>query len=286
MRLVLASTSRYRRELLSRLHLPFEVLSPDVDETPLAGETPSATALRLSVLKAQAGAATWPDALIIGSDQVLMLDSEQLGKPGNFDNAFAQLKKMQGRAMVFHTALTLLNSRTGQAQTRDVPTVVHIRPLTDAQIAAYLEKEKPYDCAGSARSESLGIALMERMDSPDPTALIGLPLMALTDMLMNIEAGRRLYYYAGFLANKMAATGKASRRLSVASSIAKAFCGDMAMKVTTDAIQVMGGYGYMKDYPVEKYMRDAKIMQIYEGTAQIQRYVIAANLMGIKEVKQ
>lgn len=108
----------------------------------------------------------------------------------------------------------------------------------------------------------------------------------LTEMLMNIEAGRRLYYYAGWLANKMAETGKTSRRLSVASSIAKAFCGDVAMKVTTDAVQVLGGYGYMKDYPVEKYMRDAKIMQIYEGTAQIQRYVIAANLMGIKEVKQ
>jgi alkylation response protein AidB-like acyl-CoA dehydrogenase len=108
----------------------------------------------------------------------------------------------------------------------------------------------------------------------------------LVDMLMNIEAGRRLYYYAGWLANKMAESGKTSRRLSVASSIAKAFCGDMAMKVTTDAVQVMGGYGYMKDYPVEKYMRDAKIMQIYEGTAQIQRYVISASLMGIKEVKQ
>lgn len=108
----------------------------------------------------------------------------------------------------------------------------------------------------------------------------------LVDMLMSIEAGRRLYYYAGWLANKMAETGKSSRRLSVASSIAKAFCGDMAMKVTTDAVQVLGGYGYMKDYPVEKYMRDAKIMQIYEGTAQIQRYVISANLMGIKEVKQ
>ncbi len=185
MKLVLASTSRYRRELLSRLHLPFEVLAPEVDETPLAGETPSATALRLSVLKAQAAAATYPDALIIGSDQVLMLDSEQLGKPGSHDKAFVQLKKMQGRAMVFHTALTLLNSCTGQAQTRDVPTVVHIRPLTDAQIEAYLKKEQPYDCAGSAKSESLGIALMTRMDSPDPTALIGLPLMALTEMLAN-----------------------------------------------------------------------------------------------------
>ena len=184
MKLILASTSRYRRELLSRLHLPFETLSPDVDETPLAGETPSATALRLSRLKAQTAAAAHPDALIVGSDQVLMLGSEQLGKPGNFDNAFAQLKKMQGREMVFHTALTLLNSRTGRAQTRDVPTVVHIRPLSDAQIAAYLDKEQPYDCAGSAKSESLGIALMERMESPDPTALIGLPLMALTAMLL------------------------------------------------------------------------------------------------------
>jgi len=185
MKLILASTSRYRRELLSRLHIPFEVVSPDVDETPLANETPSATALRLSVLKAQAAAGQFPDALIIGSDQVLMLDSEQLGKPGNFENAFKQLKKMQGKAMVFHTALTLLNSKTGRAQTRDVPTVVHIRKLSDAQIEAYLKKEQPYDCAGSAKSESLGIALMERMDSPDPTALIGLPLMALTEMLLN-----------------------------------------------------------------------------------------------------
>jgi septum formation protein len=185
LQLVLASTSRYRRELLSRLHLPFAVLAPDVDETPLPGEPPSATALRLAVLKAQAAAATYPDALIIGSDQVLMLESEQLGKPGNFDKAFAQLKRMQGRAMVFHTALTLLNSRNGRTQTRDVPTVVHIRPLSDAQISAYLHKEQPFDCAGSAKSESLGIALMERMESPDPTALVGLPLMALTEMLGN-----------------------------------------------------------------------------------------------------
>ena len=185
MKLVLASTSKYRRELLSRLKLPFEVVSPDVDETPLASESPSATALRLSVLKAQTVTAQFPDALIIGSDQVLMLDSDQLGKPGNYANAFVQLKKMQGKAMVFHTALTLLNSRTGHTQTRDVPTVVHIRTLTDAQIEAYLNKEAPFDCAGSAKSESLGIALMERMDSPDPTALIGLPLMALTEMLLN-----------------------------------------------------------------------------------------------------
>lgn len=185
MKLVLASTSRYRRELLSRLRLPFDIAAPDVDETPLPYESPSATALRLSVLKAQAVATQFPEALIIGSDQVLMLDEEQLGKPGNYANALLQLKKMQGRNMVFHTALTLLNSRTGHTQTRDVPTVVHIRKLTDAQIEAYLKKEEPYDCAGSAKSESLGIALMERMDSPDPTALIGLPLMALTEMLLN-----------------------------------------------------------------------------------------------------
>ncbi|MFP5408858.1 MAG: Maf family nucleotide pyrophosphatase [Gammaproteobacteria bacterium] len=184
-RLVLASTSRYRRELLTRLGLPFEIVSPDVDETPLPDEAPWATALRLSVLKAQAAANAYPDALIIGSDQVLMLDNEQLGKPGSFDKAFAQLKKMQGNAMVFHTALTLFNSRSGRLQTRDVPTEVHIRTLSDAQITAYLEKETPYDCAGSAKSESLGIALMDRMESRDPTALIGLPLMALTEMLMN-----------------------------------------------------------------------------------------------------
>ena len=143
------------------------------------------TALRLSVLKAQAAATNHPDALIIGSDQVLVLNGRQLGKPGNFDNAFAQLKDMQGQAMVFHTALSLLNSRTGNTQTRDVTTIVHLRPLTDEQITAYLEKETPYDCAGSAKSESLGIALMSRMESPDPTALIGLPLMVLTEMLLH-----------------------------------------------------------------------------------------------------
>jgi septum formation protein len=185
MKLVLASTSRYRRELLSRLHIPFEVASPDVDETPLPDETPSQTAFRLSILKAKAVAEKYPDALIVGSDQVLMLDDEQLGKPGNYENAFAQLKKMQGKAMVFHTALTLLNSRLGRFQSRNVQTVVHIRSLSDAQIASYLKKEEPYDCAGSAKSESLGIALMERMESTDPTALIGLPLMVLTEMLMN-----------------------------------------------------------------------------------------------------
>ena len=185
MQLVLASTSRYRRELLSRFGLPFEVAAPDVDETPLLGETPSQTALRLAESKARAVAEQYPDSLIIGSDQVLMLHSEQLGKPGNFANAFIQLKKMQGNAMVFHTALCLLNSRSGQVQLRDIPTTIHVRALSDAQIESYLNKEQPYDCAGSARAEGLGIALIARYDTSDPNALIGLPLIALTEMLAN-----------------------------------------------------------------------------------------------------
>ncbi len=184
-KLVLASTSRYRRELLSRLGLLFEVAAPDVDETPQAGESPSQTALRLAEMKARAVAETFPDSLIIGSDQVLLLENEQLGKPGNFENAFQQLKKMQGKAMVFHTALCLLNSRTGHIQLRDVPTTVHLRALSDAQIESYLRKEQPYDCAGSARSEGLGIALIARYETADPNALIGLPLIALTEMLAN-----------------------------------------------------------------------------------------------------
>ena len=184
-KLVLASTSRYRRELLARFGLPFEVAAPNVDETPLPGESPSRTALRLSQMKARTVADQFPDHLIIGSDQVLMLEDEQLGKPGNFANAFKQLKKMQGKAMVFHTALCLLNSRSGTIQLRDIPTTIHLRTLTDAQIESYLKKEQPYDCAGSARSEGLGIALIARYDTSDPNALIGLPLIALTEMLAN-----------------------------------------------------------------------------------------------------
>ena len=182
-KLVLASTSRYRRTLLARLGLPFEVAAPNVDETPLPGESPSHTALRLAEAKARAVAEQFPNSLIIGSDQVLLLEDEQLGKPGNFENAFKQLKKMQGKAMVFHTALCLFNSRSGQVQLRDIPTVIHLRPLTDVQIESYLKKEQPYDCAGSARSEGLGIALIARYDTADPNALIGLPLIALTEML-------------------------------------------------------------------------------------------------------
>lgn len=185
MPLVLASTSRYRRELLSRLGLPFTVVAPDVDETPHPGEPPSQTALRLAEAKARAVAKEFPDSLIIGSDQVLMLEHEQLGKPGDFAHAFAQLKKMQGKSMVFHTALCLLNSRNGRVQVRDVPTMIYLRALTDAQIESYLHKEQPYDCAGSARSEGLGIALIARYETADPNALIGLPLIALTEMLGN-----------------------------------------------------------------------------------------------------
>ncbi len=183
MQLVLASTSRYRRELLSRFGLPFEVAAPDVGETPLPSEAPSQTALRLAESKARAVSNQYPDSLIIGSDQVLMLQNEQLGKPGNFANAFTQLKKMQGNAMVFHTALCLFNSRSGNIQLRDIPTTIHIRALSDAQIESYLNKEQPYDCAGSARAEGLGIALIARYETSDPNALIGLPLIALTEML-------------------------------------------------------------------------------------------------------
>lgn len=184
-KLVLASTSRYRRELLARLGLAFDVAAPNVDETPLVGESPSETALRLAESKARAVVHQFADHLIIGSDQVLMLEDEQLGKPGNFENAFKQLKKMQGNAMVFHTALCLFNSRNGRVQLRDIPTAIHLRALTDAQIKSYLTKEQPYDCAGSARAEGLGIALIARYDTTDPNALIGLPLIALTEMLAN-----------------------------------------------------------------------------------------------------
>jgi septum formation protein len=181
--LVLASSSPYRRELLTRLQIPFEVMAPDVDETPLAGEKPQDTALRLAQLKARAVAEKFPDALIIGSDQVAMLGDMQLGKPHTFDNAKAQLTQASGREMTFHTALCLYNSKTGRMQARVVPMVVQFRTLSEAQIERYLHKEQPYNCAGSAKSEGLGIALIERFDGDDPNALIGLPLIALVDML-------------------------------------------------------------------------------------------------------
>ena len=188
--LVLASSSAYRKELLSRLHLPFDVAVPDIDESPLPGETPSATALRLAREKAAAVAAKLPCIVVIGSDQVATLDDEQIGKPGNHANALAQLQKMRGREVIFHTALCVWDGRAehpdSAAQLADIQTRVTFRDLPDAELDAYLRIEQPYDCAGSAKNEGLGIAILERIDSTDPTALTGLPLIALTGMLRNL----------------------------------------------------------------------------------------------------
>lgn len=181
--LVLASTSSYRRELLTRLQIPFAVIAPQIDETPLPEEAPQATALRLSQLKARAAQADYPRALIIGSDQVATLEGHRIGKPGTHDKAFEQLRRMRGKSVVFHSALALFNSASGHLQTACVATTVHYRDLTDAQIECYLNKDVPYDCAGSARIERLGIALIEKLEETDPSALIGLPLIALIRML-------------------------------------------------------------------------------------------------------
>lgn len=180
--IVLASTSPFRRELLARLGLPFLTASPDVDETPLPGEAPETTAMRLSESKARAVAARHPEALIIGSDQVACLDGRVFGKPGSHDNAVRQLRSMRGRSVNFFTGLCLLNARTRQARLRGVPTLVTFRDLDDDEIERYLRKEQPYNCAGSAKSEGLGIALIARMAGEDPNALIGLPLIALCDL--------------------------------------------------------------------------------------------------------
>ena len=182
-RLILASSSAYRRELLERLHLPFEAIAPHIDESPLPGEAPQATALRLARAKAEAIALRHPGALVIGSDQVATLDGAQIGKPGDHPRALAQLQTMRGREVVFHTALCLWDGRDGTAQAENVQVFVRFRDLPDAELDAYLRIEQPYDCAGSAKNEGLGIALIERIDSLDPTALTGLPLIALTGML-------------------------------------------------------------------------------------------------------
>lgn len=181
--LVLASTSIYRSELLKRLKIPFETAAPNVDETPLPNESALATSARLAQEKALAVAASYPDALIIGSDQVALLDDRQLGKPLTHDNAVAQLRAMRGKTTIFYTALTLLNSRTGNIQTEVAENHVTLRELTDEEIEGYLLKEQPYHCAGSAKSEGLGIALMSRMSGDDPNALIGLPMILLIGML-------------------------------------------------------------------------------------------------------
>jgi septum formation protein len=185
--LILASTSTYRKELLARLRLPFDVAAPDLDEAPLAGETPSATALRLAHAKAAAVLAKSPGTIVIGSDQVATLDGAQIGKPGNHANALRQLQTMRGRRVVFHTALCVLDGRHSVplVQLQDVQTIVTVRDLPDAELDAYLRIEQPYDCAGSAKNEGLGIAILEKIESTDPTALTGLPLIALTGMLRN-----------------------------------------------------------------------------------------------------
>jgi septum formation protein len=181
--LILASTSPFRRELLTRLGLPFETVSPGVDEALLPGEKPEAGALRLSQAKARAVACSYPEALIIGSDQVACLDGQVFGKPGTYANAVRQLRAMRGRSVNFFTGLCLLDARSGRSHLRGVPTLVTFRDLTDEEIDRYLRKEQPYNCAGSAKSEGLGIALIARIDGEDPNALIGLPLIALCDLL-------------------------------------------------------------------------------------------------------
>jgi septum formation protein len=181
--LVLGSTSRYRRELLARLGLPFEVAAPEVDETQLPGETPRETALRLALAKAEAVAARYPAAVVIGSDQVCDLHGEHLGKPGTHERATAQLTRMSGQTTVFQTALAVVCAETGFAQTDVAAVRVKFRRLSAAEIEYYLRAEQPYDCAGSAKSEGLGIALLERIDSDDPTALVGLPLIRTSRMI-------------------------------------------------------------------------------------------------------
>ncbi len=181
--LILASTSRYRHELLSRLQLPFEVVAPEVDETPGADEAPRVLALRLALAKARAVAALHRDAVVIGSDQVAEVDGEPIGKPGTHDRAVAQLQRLQGRDVLFHTAVAVLQLSSGFEQAEVATVAVRFRSLGNADIESYLQREQPYDCAGSARCEALGIVLLDRIDSDDPTALIGLPLIRTARLL-------------------------------------------------------------------------------------------------------
>lgn len=193
--LVLASTSRYRRELLARLRVPFEVIAPEVDETPRPGETPLVLAERLALAKAQAVAARRPKAVVIGSDQVCDLDGEPIGKPGTHERARAQLARLSGRAALFQTALAVVRADTGFAALRTASVRVRFRVLSTAEIERYLLLEQPYDCAGSAKCETLGIALLESIDSDDPTALVGLPLIRTAALLR--EAGLDVLAAAG-----------------------------------------------------------------------------------------
>ena len=183
MKIVLASTSRYRRELLQRLQIPFSTANPNLEEAALAGELPEAMATRLATAKALAVATGHPDAVIIGCDQVAVSGGKIVGKPGNHENAVRQLQALSGRDAVFYTALCVHDAASNRTSTRVVPCRVKFRVLDDAVIQRYLEREQPYDCAGSAKSEGLGIALIERMEGEDPNALVGLPLIALVDLL-------------------------------------------------------------------------------------------------------
>jgi septum formation protein len=181
--LILGSTSVYRRELLSRLGIPFQVESPAVDETPYAGEPPAALALRLALAKAEAVSARFPNAIVIGSDQVADLHGQPLGKPGDHARATAQLQRMRGQTVVFQTAVAVTCLATGFRQSDLASVRVKFRNLSDAEIEAYLCAERPYDCAGSAKSEGLGIVLLDSIENDDPTALIGLPLIRTANML-------------------------------------------------------------------------------------------------------
>lgn len=181
--LILGSTSRYRRELLERLHLPFEVQAPQVDETPLPGESPETLARRLALAKARAVAARHPQAVVIGSDQVADLAGEPLGKPGTHARAVEQLQRMRGRTVIFQTALSVVCQASGFEMSDLAAVQVRFRALTDAEIETYLRLEEPYDCAGSAKSEGLGITLLESIDNDDPTALVGLPLIRTARLL-------------------------------------------------------------------------------------------------------
>jgi septum formation protein len=181
--LILGSTSRYRRELLERLRVPFNVVSPEVDETPLANEAPHALATRLALAKAKAVAALHPNAVVIGSDQVADLNGEPLGKPGTHERAVLQLQRMRGQTVVFQTAVSVVCMDSQFEQTELAQIKVRFRDLSDAEIEAYLRAEEPYDCAGSAKSEGLGIALLDAIDNDDPTALIGLPMIRTARLL-------------------------------------------------------------------------------------------------------
>jgi septum formation protein len=181
--LILASTSRYRRELLERLRIPFRALAPETDETPLPGESPAALAERLALAKARALATLHPDAVVIGADQVADVDGVAIGKPGGHERAVEQLRAMSGRTIVFQTALAVVRASTGFAEMRRLPVRVRFRTLGDAEIEFYLRTEQPYDCAGSAKCETLGIALLDAIESDDPTALIGLPLIQTAALL-------------------------------------------------------------------------------------------------------